>query len=133
MPLYSLEVTHAFLKNSHATHWRTAQLRYRFGNSRRYKSHLVNMGALVQKLFGPGATPLLEVDTTGACASECCDQEVEIVSSSSSEPHTHESAHAATESYNTVPPEIQNPCSSGTSVVGRKVYQMSGEKLGTRL
>ena len=88
--------------------------------------------ALATKLFGPGAGPLLEVDTTGACSSECC-EEVEVVSSSSSEPHTHESGHAATESYNTVAPELENVCSSGTSVVGRKVYQMSGGKPGTRV
>ena len=89
------------------------------------------MGALIQKLFAPGATPLVEVDTTGACSSECC-EEVEIVSSSSSEPHTHESGHAATESYNTVPPDIENVCSSGTSVVERKVYQTSGGMPGIR-
>ena len=90
------------------------------------------MGALIQKLFGPGATPLVTVDTTGACSSECCD-EVEVVSSSSSEPHTHESGHAATESYNTVPPEVENLCSSGTSVAERKVCQTSGKMPGTRL
>ena len=133
MPLASLKIAHAFLEHSHATRWSTAQLRYRFSNSRCYKSHLVNMGALVQKLFGPGATPLLEVDTTGACSSECCDQEVEIVSSSSSEPHTHESAHAATESYNTVPPEIQNTCSYGTSVLVPKVCQLFGGKIDMKL
>ena len=90
------------------------------------------MGALIQKLFAPGAPPLVEVDTTGACSSECC-EEVEIVSSSSSEPHTHESGHAATESYNTVPPDIENTCVFGTSVVERKVYQTSGGMQGTRL
>ena len=88
--------------------------------------------ALAQKLFGPGAGPLLEVDATGSCTSECC-EEVEVISSSSSEPHTHESAHAATESYNTVPPEIENLCSSGMSVVERKVYQTSGGKPGMSL
>ena len=87
------------------------------------------MGALVQKLFGPGATPLLEVDTTGACASECCDQEVEIVSSSSSEPHTHASAH---ESYNTIPP-VEEKCEFGTCAVAPRVCQTSGEMQGTRL
>ena len=95
------------------------------------------MGALtmgMQKLFGPGAPPLFEIDTTGACSSECCD-EVEVVSSSSSssEPHTHPSAHAATESYNTIP-DIENvPCSSGTSVAEPKVCQMSGGQQGIRL
>ena len=90
------------------------------------------MGALIQKLFAPGAPPLVEVDTTGACSSECC-EEVEIVSSSSSEPHTHESGHAATESYNTVPPDIENTCGSGTYAVERKVYQTSGGMQGIRL
>ena len=94
-----------------------------------------NMGALMQKLFGPGASPLVTVDTTGACSSECCD-EVEVVSSSSSsssEPHTHPSAHAATESYNTIP-DIENiPCSSGTSVVGLKVFQTFGSKMDMKL
>ena len=56
------------------------------------------MGAMIQKLCGGGEPgPLVAVDGV-TCASECCD-EVEVVSSSSSEPHTHESAHAATESY----------------------------------
>ena len=51
---------------------------------------------------------MIEVETQGACSSECCD-EIEIISSSSSEPHTHASAH---ESYNTIPPDIENvPCS----------------------
>ena len=93
------------------------------------------MGALMEKLFGPGATPLVEIDTTGACSSECCD-EVEVVSSSSSsssEPHTHPSAHAATESYNTIP-DIENvPCSSGTYAAGAKVCLTSGETPGMRL
>ena len=88
------------------------------------------MGALIEKLFGPGAGPLVEVDTTGACASECCD-EVEVISSSSSEPHTHASAH---ESHNTIPPDIENvPCSSGTSVAERKVCLTSGETPGIKL
>ena len=90
------------------------------------------MGAFMQKLFGPGATPLVEVDTTGACASECCD-EVEVISSSSSEPHTHASAHAVTDSYNTIP-DIENiPCSSGTSVVAPKVRQTFGGKMDMKL
>ena len=87
------------------------------------------MSDFMEKLFGPGATPLVEIDTTGACASECCD-EVEIISSSSSEPHTHASAH---ESYNTIPPDIENVCSSGTYAVGPKVSQTSGGMQGIRL
>ena len=87
------------------------------------------MGAFMEKLFGPGASPLVEIDTTGACASECCD-EVEVVSSSSSEPHTHASAH---ESHNTIPPDIENICSSGTYAVAQKVSQTSGEMRGIKL
>ena len=85
--------------------------------------------ALATKLFGPGAPPLLEVDTSGACSSECC-EEVEVVSSSSSEPHTHASAH---ESYNTIPPEQENVCSSGTYAAERKVLVTYGEMQSTRL
>ena len=93
---------------------------------------LLNMGALLQKMFGPGANPLVTVDTTGACASECCD-EVEVVSSSSSssEPHTHPSAH---DSYSTIPPDIENiPCASGTSAVERKACLTSGGQQGMKL
>ena len=92
------------------------------------------MGAMLQKLFAPGAPPLVEIDTTGACSSECCD-EVEVISSSSSssEPHTHESAHAVTESYNTIP-DIENiQCESGTSVVAPKVCQTFGGKMDMKL
>ena len=93
---------------------------------------LLNMGALLQKMFGPGANPLVTVDTTGACASECCD-EVEVLSSgsSSSEPHTHASAH---ESFNTIPPDIENiPCVFGMSVAAPKACQRSGETPGIKL
>ena len=87
------------------------------------------MAAFMQKLFG-GDTPLVEIDTTGACSSECCD-EVEVISSSSSEPHTHASAH---ESYNTIPPDIENiPCESGISVVEPKASQTSGNKPDMKL
>ena len=93
------------------------------------------MGAMLQKLFAPGSPPLVEIDTTGACSSECCD-EVEVISSSSSssEPHTHESAHAVTDSYNTIPPDIENiQCESGTSVVAPKVCQTFGGKMDMKL
>ena len=88
----------------------------------------------MEKLFGPGATPLVEIDTTGACASECCD-EVEIISSSSSssEPHTHASAHAVTDSYNTIPDTEKIPCESGISVVAPKACQTSGGMPGMKL
>ena len=93
------------------------------------------MGALLEKLFGPGAAPLVEIDTTGACASECCD-EVEVVSSSSSssEPHTHESGHAVTDSYNTIPPDIEKiPCESGTYAQAPGPSQTSGSKMDMKL
>ena len=86
----------------------------------------------MQKLFGPGATPLLEVDASNSCSSECC-EEVEVVSSSSSEPRTHETAHAATESYNTIPPDIENVCSSGTCAQAPGLSRASGEMRGMRL
>ena len=90
------------------------------------------MGALIQKLFGSAEpTPLVAVDSV-ACSSECCD-EVEVVSSSSDEPRTHESGHAATESYNTIPPDIENVCSSGTYAAERKVLVTYGEMQSTRL
>ena len=90
---------------------------------------LLNMGALLQKMFGPGANPLVEVDATGSCTSECCD-EVEIVSSSSSEPRTHASAH---ESYNTIPPDIENvPCASGNSAAAPEVSASPGVRLGMK-
>ena len=86
---------------------------------------------MLQKLFAPGAPPLVEIDTTGACSSECCD-EIEVVSSSSSssEPHTHASAH---ESYNTIPPDTENVCSSGTYAVGPKASQTFGGMPGMKL
>ena len=62
------------------------------------------MGIVLDKLFGPGA-PLVEVETQGACSSQCC-EDLEVVSSSSSsssEPLTHASGHAATDSWSTVP------------------------------
>ena len=62
------------------------------------------MGVVLQKLFGGGG-PAVEVDTRGACSSECC-EEVEVISSSSSEPHTHPSAHAATDSRETLTPPL---------------------------
>ena len=87
------------------------------------------MGNLImQKLFGGGG-PLIEVETQGACSSECCD-EIEIISSSSSEPHTHASAH---ESYNTIPPEIENICESGTSAVAQGLSRVSGGAPGMTL
>ena len=79
------------------------------------------MGQVLDKLFGPGAAPLVEVETQGACSSQCC-EDLEIVSSSSSEPLTHASGHAATDSWATVEDiEKHVPCASGTSVAARVV------------
>ena len=87
------------------------------------------MGAFMQKLFGPGANPLVEVDASNSCSSECC-EEVEVISSSSSEPHTHASAH---ESYNTIPPDIENICSSGTYAVEPRACPTYGGKMDMKL
>ena len=83
------------------------------------------MGNLImQKLFGGGG-PLIEVETQGACSSQCCE---EVVSESSDSPKTHPSRHAAS-SFGTIPPEIENiPCESGTSAVAHAVSQTSGVK-----
>ena len=59
------------------------------------------MGIVLDKLFGSGA-PIVEVETQGACSSQCC-EDLEVISSSSSEPLTHASGHAATDSWSTVP------------------------------
>ena len=89
--------------------------------------------ALAQKLSGSAPLPLVELDATGSCTSECC-EDVEVVSSSSSsEPHTHESGHAATESYNTVPPDIENTCASGTCARAPGLSRASGEMRATKL
>ena len=92
------------------------------------------MGIVLDKLFGPGAAPLVEVETQGACSSQCC-EDLEVVSSSSSEPLTHASAHAATDSWATVPEEIEKhtPCASGTSVLAQAVSQKYGPAQATTL
>ena len=81
------------------------------------------MGNLImQKLFGGGG-PMIEVETQGACSSQCCE---EVVSESSDSPKTHPSRHAAS-SFGTLPPEIESiPCESGISAVVPKVCQPSG-------
>ena len=80
------------------------------------------MGNLImQKLFGDGG-PLIDVETQGACSSQCCE---EIVSESSDSPKTHPSRNAAS-SFGTIPPEIENICESGISAVAQKVSQTSG-------
>ena len=68
---------------------------------------------------------MIEVETQGACSSQCCE---EVVSESSDSPKTHPSRHAAS-SFGTIPPEIENiPCEFGTSAVAPKVSQTSGVK-----
>jgi hypothetical protein len=91
------------------------------------------MGVVFDKLFGPGAAPLVEAETQGACSSQCC-EDLEVVSSSSSEPLTHASAHAATDSWATEE-EIEKhvPRASGTSVAARVVSRESGQTRATRL
>ena len=83
---------------------------------------------ILQKLFG-GAGPLIEVETQGACSSQCCE---EVVSESSDSPATHPSRHAAS-SFGTIPPEIENTCESGISAVAPKVCQTSGGNMGIKL
>ena len=66
------------------------------------------MGALIEKLFGSGA-PLVSLDTSGACSSQCCDESSES-SESVKSPHTvltHESWHEPTADrvWTTDPPE----------------------------
>ena len=86
------------------------------------------MGNLImQKLFG-GGSPLIEVETQGACSSQCCE---EVVSESSDSPKTHPSRHADS-SFGTIPPEIEKICESGTSAVEQAVSQESGVKQDIR-
>ena len=82
------------------------------------------MGNILQKLFGGGA-PLIEVETQGACSSQCCE---EVVSESSDSPKTHPSRHADS-SFGTIPNEIENICESGTFAVAQKVSQTSGRNM----
>ena len=81
------------------------------------------MGIVLDKLFG-SAAPLVEVETQGACSSQCCE---EVVSESSDSPKTHPSRHADS-SFGTIPPEIKKICESGTSAVAPKSCQTPGVK-----
>ena len=83
------------------------------------------MGNLImQKLFGGGG-PLIEVETQGACSSQCCE---EVVSESSDSPTTHPSRHAAS-SFGTIPPEIENiPCESGKYAAAQEASDFPGER-----
>ena len=80
------------------------------------------MGIVLDKLFGPGAAPLVEVETQGACSSQCCE---EVVSESSDSPKTHTSRHAAS-SFGTLPPDIETPCASGTFAVAQEASGIHG-------
>ena len=78
-----------------------------FVKQRHDESHLlflVNMGIIIDKLFGGGG-PMVEADTAGSCTSKCCDTEVVSEVSSSSSEHTHASLHALSRpSFETLPP-----------------------------
>ena len=86
------------------------------------------MGDIIAKLFGPGATPLVEVETQGACSSQCCE---EVVSESSDSPKTHPSRHAAS-SFGTLPPDIEIPCESGKSALVPEALDVRGEPRDTK-
>ena len=86
------------------------------------------MGDIIAKLFGPGAGPLVEVETQGACSSQCCE---EVVSESSDSPKTHPSRHAAS-SFGTLPPDIEIPCESGKSAVVPEALDVRGEPRDTK-
>ena len=82
------------------------------------------MGNLImQKLFGGGG-PMIEVETQGACSSQCCE---EVVSESSDSPKTHPSRHADS-SFGTIPPEIEKICESGKYAVVQEASDFRGER-----
>ena len=98
---------------------------------------LVNMGIILDKLFGGGA-PVVEssLDTASSCQSQCCDTEViSEVSSSNSSERTHASRYAHSRpSFETIPPAIESiPCESGIYVVAPKVCQTSGGEMDMKL
>ena len=85
------------------------------------------MGSYLTTLFGPGAGTLVEVETQGACSSQCCE---EVVSESSDSPKTHPSRHAAS-SFGTLPPDIEIPCESGKSALVLEALDVRGEPRDT--
>ena len=85
------------------------------------------MGDIIAKLFGPGSAPLVEVETQGACSSQCCE---EVVSESSGSLKTHPSRHAAS-SFGTLPPDIEIPCESGKSALVPEALDVRGEPRDT--
>ena len=78
---------------------------------------------IMQKLFGGGA-PMIDVETQGACSSQCCE---EVVSDSSDSPKTHPSRHADS-SFGTIPPDIQTICESGKYAVVQEASDFRGER-----
>ena len=80
------------------------------------------MGVVLDKLFGPGVAPIVEVETQGACSSQCCE---EVVSESSDGSNIHPSGHAVS-SFGTLPPDIETPCASGTFVVAQEASGIHG-------
>ena len=82
------------------------------------------MGSFLTTLFGPGAGPLVEVETQGACSSQCCE---EVVSESSDSPKTHPSRHADS-SFGTIPPDIQTICESGKYAAVQEASDFRGER-----
>ena len=80
---------------------------------------------MMQKLFGGGG-PLIEVETHGACSSQCCE---EVVSESSDSPTTTQPSRHAASSFGTIPPGIESiPCESGTCALEHAVSEESGVK-----
>jgi len=86
------------------------------------------MGSYLTTLFGPGAGPLVEVETQGACSSQCCE---EVVSDSSDSPKTHPSRHADS-SFGTIPPDIQTICESGKYAAVQEASDFRGERRDTK-
>ena len=78
---------------------------------------------IMQKLFGGGA-PMIDVETQGACSSQCCE---EVVSDSSDSPKTHPSRHADS-SFGTIPPDIQTICESGKYAAVQEASDSRGER-----
>ena len=104
-------------------------LAQRLGNAVN-KPHLIKMDAFLERLFG-GSGPLVQLDTAGACTSQCCD---EVASESSESAHsnhtvlTHASLHEPTTDriWETVP-----PCDSGNCAVAQVRWDTPGEKQAT--
>ena len=70
---------------------------------------------------------MIDVETQGACSSQCCE---EVVSESSDSPKTHPSRHADS-SFGTIPPEIEKICESGKYAVVQEASDFRGERRDT--